>query len=474
MNYDYAVDMTSSEIRQVSISKIRVSGLNEELYHPVSVDDPATEELARSIEQNGILEPLVLSEDFYIISGHRRYAASKMAGLPVLPCYIRRGVKKNSDEFLKLVREYNRHRVKTIDEHIKEAIVDSSATGKDSRINLTVDHYRRGYIDDAAMEIIGKKTRARISKAKFPFLDAIIRVLNETQDFWPLSDRQIHYRLLNNPPLIHARKEDSTYTNDRASYQALCDLLTRARLDGDISWEAIADPTRPVTLWHVYPSVEPFINKQLNGFLKGYWRDYTRSQPHHIEIVGEKSTVLGIIKPIAMEYCIPVTIGRGYSSLQPRYELSRRYEDSGKEKLVLLILSDHDPDGEEIAQSFCRSMRDDFGIWNIHPVRVALTRTQVDELGLPPIMQAKKSSSNYKKFVKKHGDEVFELEAVPPETLQEILRDAILSVMDIDALNRERKQEQMDRHEIQIEHDRIMKAFRRRETSPGSPAGNKP
>ncbi len=56
---------------------------------------------------------------------------------------------------------------------------------------------------------------------------------------------------------------------------------------------------------------------------------------------------------------------------------------------------------------------------------------------LPPKMKAKKSSSRYAKFAMKYGDNVFELEAVPPESLQKILRRAIDDVLDVAAFNAE-------------------------------------
>ena len=59
-------------------------------------------------------------------------------------------------------------------------------------------------------------------------------------------------------------------------------------------------------------------------------------------------------------------------------------------------------------------------------------------------MKAKKGSSTYKRFVEKHGHDVFELEALPPDTLQELLRDAIDSVMDVGALNHEIGEERND------------------------------
>jgi hypothetical protein len=145
-----------------------------------------------------------------------------------------------------------------------------------------------------------------------------------------------------------------------------------------------------------------------------------------------------------MEYRIPLTIGRGYCSLPPRNAIANRYRQSGKEKLVLLILSDFDPDGEEIAHSLARSLRDDFYVFNIHAVKVALTGEQVKQHHLPPVMSAKKGSAHYHKFTSKNGSHVFELEALAPERLQTILREAIDSVLDTKAFNNEVEAERQD------------------------------
>jgi len=151
---------------------------------------------------------------------------------------------------------------------------------------------------------------------------------------------------------------------------------------------------------------------------------------------------------------------------------------------VLLVLSDFDPDGEEIAVSFARSMRDDFaiggggmlggmmgemirmgmdmfgdkfshifgdkfmadmiGAGNIRLVKVALTHEQVKDLNLPPKMTAKRTSSRAPRFVEKYGEDVFELEALSPEDLQDLLRKAIESVIDREALNHELDAEKED------------------------------
>src|SRR5262249_28025168 len=201
--------------------------------------------------------------------------------------------------------------------------------------------------------------------------------------------------------------------------------------------------TRPVITWDVHASPAPFIRRELEGLLNGYARDLMRSQPNHLEIVGEKLTVEGIIRPVAMDFCIPYTIGRGYASLDPRRKMYKRFKASGKEKLIILTLADFDAEGDNIPHSFARSMRDDFGIAAIVPIKVALTHAQVQGAGLQP-NRLKESSSRAKWFREQYGLDTYELEAVPPATLQSYLREAINSVLDVNAFNAEVEAEKRD------------------------------
>jgi hypothetical protein len=125
--------------------------------------------------------------------------------------------------------------------------------------------------------------------------------------------------------------------------------------------------------------------------------------------------------------------------------MAARFRKSGKEKLIVILLSDFDPDGDEISHSFARSMRDDFGITQIHAVRAALTAEQVKRFDLPPEIKAKKTSVHFDKFTKKNGgDTVFELEALHPAQLQQVVREVINSVVDVEAFNREVEAEKKD------------------------------
>jgi hypothetical protein len=175
----------------------------------------------------------------------------------------------------------------------------------------------------------------------------------------------------------------------------------------------------------------------------------------------EKNALRTVIESVAREYCIPCTTGRGFSSLSPRHDLYRRFKQSGKSKLVLLMLTDFDPDGEQIASSFARSLRDDFGLTDIHAVKVALTAQDVIYNDLPSDMDAKPSSPNYKKFIRKfNSTKVVELDAAPVKFLQAKLREAIHSVIDVAEFNAQCQLEHDDAANIEAHRQVVMDAVR--------------
>jgi ParB-like chromosome segregation protein Spo0J len=429
----------------VSLDDIHPSPENDDLYIKINTDDPDFRELVESIRQFGVLDPLVLTLDNYVISGHRRRMAAMFADLEFVPVRYE-NIRRSDDPsgYVRLLREHNRQRIKTNGERLREEIV--SVNAEDAYVELMEYRERSEAIDLESINIIGTKTRAKISRAKAPLLDAIKWVLKTYREFLPVSDRWIHYQLLNAPPLIHASKPGSGYRNDHKSYKALVELLTRARICGEIAMGAIADETRPVTRWPVHQEPGTYARKEIEGFLKGYWRDLMQSQPNHIELLCEKNTSAGIIRDLAREYTIPMTSGRGYCSLPPRAEMVQRFRASGKSKLVMLIVSDFDPDGEEIAHSLARSLRDDFEVPGdrLVPIKVALTAEQVRQYNLPPNLEAKTESTNFEKFAAKYGPNAYELEAMPLGALKDVSRAAIDSAIDRAAFEHEVEREKQD------------------------------
>lgn len=77
-----------------SINEIEISKIVANPYQPrTKFDEEALNELAASIKEIGIIQPITLrktEDDHYqIIAGERRFRASKIAGLTTIPAYIR-------------------------------------------------------------------------------------------------------------------------------------------------------------------------------------------------------------------------------------------------------------------------------------------------------------------------------------------------------------------------------------------------
>lgn len=68
-----------------SIKLIKTASENDLIYDPFGIANKDDIELVRSIRENGIQEPLILSRDYILLSGHRRLNAAKSLGLISVP-----------------------------------------------------------------------------------------------------------------------------------------------------------------------------------------------------------------------------------------------------------------------------------------------------------------------------------------------------------------------------------------------------
>ena len=434
--------------------ELRPAPQNEMVYRKLTRRLVA--DILPSIRARGVLEPIVASRDGYVLSGHRRLYAARLAGCESVPVRSM-PVTVDDPDFLRLLVEYNTQRVKTSAEAARESLVKLDP----AELKREVEQYQKAVPNEFGASLViygGRITRAKISKAKRPFADAIIEVVNDHKPTWPMTARSIHYRLLNVPGLMRTAKTESNrgrklgtpYANDKPSYKDCCDMGGRLRLSGEIPWGAIIDETRKTIPFPAFSSPAEYQDKEIQEFLAKYHRDCLQAQDDYIECVCEKHTLENFIRPVCEEFGIQILFGRGSSSLDARYRLVRRWKLSGKKRLVLLILGDLDPAGEDIVQSLANSMINDFGVevGNLIPVKVALTDAQVRRFQLPPSMEAKQSSPGYKKYALSHGTKAWELEALPTENLRKILRDSIIGFLDQEKYAAERQQEAADLAEI--------------------------
>ncbi len=92
---------SSYSISSENIVMVAIDDLIASKYQPrQNFDQDTLEELANSIKENGLIEPLLVkasdNNKFEIICGERRYRACKIAGLTEIPCMVRDVLESNA------------------------------------------------------------------------------------------------------------------------------------------------------------------------------------------------------------------------------------------------------------------------------------------------------------------------------------------------------------------------------------------
>lgn len=131
-----------------SVSTLNINEIEPNRDQPRKVfNEKALEELAKSIEQNGIIQPLLvrpLSDGSYqLIAGERRWRAARMAGLHEVPVTIREMSDEEADVFA-LIENLQREDLNPVEE----------AEGMKSLIETY------GFTQEAAAERVGKSRTA--------------------------------------------------------------------------------------------------------------------------------------------------------------------------------------------------------------------------------------------------------------------------------------------------------------------------
>lgn len=88
----HLIEQNMSSNNQREVFDVSVGKIKPNPYQPrKTFDQKALEELSESIKENGLFQPILLRETlvgYEIISGERRYRASKLAGLKTIPAII--------------------------------------------------------------------------------------------------------------------------------------------------------------------------------------------------------------------------------------------------------------------------------------------------------------------------------------------------------------------------------------------------
>jgi hypothetical protein len=238
---------------------------------------------------------------------------------------------------------------------------------------------------------------------------------------------------------------DAKTKNTFKNYKRLGNILNDARLAGLIDWDAIEDRVRVPKTQGEWADLGSLMESAFRAYRLPRWE----GQEYYAELWVEKDALAGVLEPMASEFHVTLMVNKGYSSQSAMYEAGRRFkehEDDGQ-RAILFYLGDHDPSGEDMT----RDIRDRLHMFGseVEVRKLALTMDQIDEYNPPP-NPAKMSDSRAKKYVERHGDQSWEVDALPPEVMHAVIREAFENVLDVAKMETVKEKEERDKKLLRL------------------------
>lgn len=236
--------------------------------------------------------------------------------------------------------------------------------------------------------------------------------------------RQLYYRLV----------AAGVIPNNLRAYKNLGAALTKWRREGTVPMEAFEDRTRKMQehdLGNTVNDPNAWMDYMLRQGVKnarGFYLKTWYGQPYHVVVAVEKQALEGPFAEVCEELDVDLAVCRGYPSLSFLRDISENLQKDGERDNVVLYFGDLDPSGLDIPRAVEGDLTGFFGN-SLTFERPALTHEQVEEMHLIPA-PVKMTDKRAEGFIVEHGTEVYELDAIEPRTLQDILRHNILRYFD--------------------------------------------
>lgn len=333
----------------------------------------------------------------------------------------------------------------------------------------------------------------------------IIGIVNNFRRLgYTLTLRQLYYQL------VAADK----IPNHLKVYKKIGKVLDDLRYSGKVDWNAIEDRGRGVRLPYWCLDVPDAIR----DIISSYRLDRQEGQKYHIEIWTEKDAVSSILYKISSKYHIRLVVNKGYSSSTAMYRAYKRFVWSINEgtPVRILYMGDHDPSGLDMVRDIedrivqflikgdmmdedkvqkwwekdgcltwfdvadfddkydrmrymSRESEDFYDLFQqgrnemyidekelFSVMHVGLTTDQIKRFNPPP-NPAKITDSRADGYIRNHGRESWELDAISPPDMEQIIEDAVLSILDEDKFSDMVKKEKKDKLDLQKLSDHYQK-----------------
>lgn len=263
-----------------------------------------------------------------------------------------------------------------------------------------------------------KYVNKRFNESTTKIIDQANHIIGEyAAQGYNLTLRQLYYQFVARDLLQNTQKE----------YKRLGSIINDARLAGLIDWNHITDRTRNLHSLPHWSSPTDIVQACANQYRIDKWQ----TQKVRIEVWIEKEALAGVFERVCDELQVPFFSCRGYTSQSEMWVAGQRLRQFIRQMQTPIILhfGDHDPSGIDMTRDITDRLALFMGGVQLH--RLALNMEQVEEYQPPP-NPAKITDSRAEGYIATYGDESWELDALEPDVLADLVRDFVCEYRDED------------------------------------------
>lgn len=251
-----------------------------------------------------------------------------------------------------------------------------------------------------------------------------------------LSLRQLYYQFVSRDLL----------PNKQSEYKRLGSIIGDARMAGLLDWRWLEDRGRNVEELTHWSSPRAILRAVGDQYREEKWN----RQPKRPIVLIEKDALSGVFGPVCDRLDVPLFACKGYASLSSLWQLGhdrlRRYLEHNSQDPVILQFGDHDPSGIDMTRDIGARLATFVGD-DVEVRRLALNFDQIDQYDPPP-NPAKTTDSRYVTYVDMYGDESWELDALEPTVLADLVEQTVLSLRDEDLWQEAEEEEAIERERL--------------------------
>lgn len=279
----------------------------------------------------------------------------------------------------------------------------------------------------------GPQPHWRPQRETLRVLGAVDDALDRYAEHLPASLRQLFYVLVSGDVLAKTERD----------YKRMCEYVGMARRAGRIAWDVIRDDTQiAVEAPASFASPSDFL-EAVAAAAASYRVDRQAGQPVRLELWCETGGMVPQLVRIGADYGIACYSGGGFDGLAGKHAAAERAVAGGRRSRILHI-GDYDQSGEHLFSSLAEDVIAFAAAADaeVDFERVAVTEEQVRMYNLPT---APPKPTDRRSF---SGSATTQAEALPPDLLGVIVREAIERHHDPQAHRRALARERRHRRQL--------------------------